>query len=445
MQRIPTFMQRLPTLRVLFGIAVVLAMGWGEPESLSRLIAEALQNNPGLKALAFRAKSMHSSSDHVWSLEAPEIGVDFYQTPTASFPNPLKNQMEIDYSLKQAFPFPGKISARINAEHTHAAMAESDVEVRKRKTILAVKSYYYELYFLDRRLDINRENQTLMARLIEVARRQYEVGMGRQADILRAQTESTNLKSDSITLVQARCSMESMLNSLLNRKTVNPISVTDTLTPESLDWNLDQIRPILKKSHPELQGMAANIQMREAEGKLVRKELLPDIMVGGMFKDMLKSTTGSHSAGPPENYWSVMASMNIPFALWSLPKYRALDVQSSANLEQAKMDYSDAENMVYARAQVALLKAASTRELLHLSRDILLPQAQQALESNLAAYQGGKGEFMGLIDAFRMRLMAKENSQMSLMQLMLSQAELEDAVGLNLEDISNALSLGDGK
>ncbi len=438
-------MQRLPLLRVFFGIAIGLAMGWSDSESLSSLVAEAVQNNPGLKALEFRAKSMHSSSDHFWSLEPPEIGVDFYQTPTASFPNPLKNQMEIDYSVKQAFPFPGKISARINAEHTHASMAEADLEVRKRKTILAVKSYYYELYLLDRRLEINRENQSLMARLIEVARRQYEVGMGRQADILRAQTEATNLKSDSILLVQERRSMESMLNSLLNRKTAAAISVTDTLIPALVNWNLDQLRPLVKKSHPELQGMEANIQMRVAEKKLVRKDLLPDIMVGGMFKDMLKSTSGSHSSGPPENYWSVMASMNIPFALWSLPKYRALDVQSAANLEQARMDYTDAENMAYARAQGALLKAESTGELLRLSRDILLPQSQQALESNLAAYQGGKGEFMGLIDAYRMRLMAKENSQMSLMQLMVSQAELEEAVGLNLEEISNALSLGDGK
>jgi outer membrane protein TolC len=283
-----------------------------------------------------------------------------------------------------------------------------------------------------------------MDRLVEIARRQYEVGMGSQSDILRAQTEATNLKSEAVSLHQSRNSMEAMLNFKLNRNTLHPIKITGTPIPTPMNWSLDQLKPILKKSHPELQGMDVNVRMREAEKKMARKELLPDIMVGGMFKDMLKTAPGSHG-GQPEDYWSVMASMNIPFALWSLPKYRALNVQSAANLEQARLDYNEAENMAYARAHGALLKAASTRELLRLSQEVLVPQAQQALESNLAAYQGGKGEFMGLIDSYRMRLMAKENSEMSLMQLMVSQAELEEAVGLSLDEITNEISKGAGK
>jgi outer membrane protein, heavy metal efflux system len=432
----------------LYLVTGLIVMGFsptrGSQDSLSNLVTEALQNNPGVKALDFKVKSLHSSIDHFWWLEPPEVGIDFFQTPTASFPNPIKNQMEIDYSIKQAFPFPGKIKSRINVEHTFARMSEAELEIRKRKIIREVKTTYYELYLLDRKIIINQENQALISRLVAIARRQYEVGMGRQSDILGAQSELTKLKSDSISLYQSKLGMQAMLNSLLNRKVNLPISVTDTLIPFNINWTLDQIQPILKKVHPELQGMDANIRMREAEKTLLRKELLPDIMIGGMFKDMLVSPPGSHS-GPPENYWSVMASMNIPFALWSLPKYRAQNAQSKANMEQARLDYQDTENMLNARVYGALLKTSSTQELLRLSKEVLLPQAQQALESNLAGYQGGKGEFMGLIDAYRMRLMARENFEMSLMQLMVSQAELEEAIGLSLQEIAKEVSKGDAK
>jgi outer membrane protein, heavy metal efflux system len=411
---------------------------------LGDLVDLALRNSPSIKAAEFQVKGLHASLNHTWYLEAPEIGVDFFQSPISAFPNPIKNQMEIDYSVRQAFPFPGKIRSHIDAEHKHAEMGQADLEARVRSIIREIKTLYYELYLLDGRLEINRENQILMNRFLEIARRQYEVGMGKQSDILRAQTETTNLKSDSIMLSQSRRATEAMLNAKLNRIIAWPIKVDSTLTPAKTSWTVDQIKPLAEKFHPGLQGMQAGIRMREAEKIMAGKEMLPEFMVGGSFKNMLIAPSGAHSADP-ENYWSVMATMSIPFAFWSAPKYRAGVIQSAAYLGQAQQEYLDAKNGVLVRAQNALLKAQSQSELLRLSEDILLPQSQQALASNIAAYQGGKGEFMSLLDAYRMQLMARQNTQMARMQLLTSQAELEEAVGLDLDAIAAELSKGDGK
>jgi outer membrane protein, heavy metal efflux system len=307
-----------------------------------------------------------------------------------------------------------------------------------------VKTGYYELYLVDRRLEINRRNQALMNRLIESARRQYEVGVGRQADILRAQSESTRLKTDSVMLNQSRKAMEGMLNALLNRETTRPLSVTDSLAPANADWSFEQIKPVLEGNHPSLRAMKAGIRMRQAEKAMAKKEYWPEFMVGGSYKDMLELPAGVHDAELQDN-WSVMVSMNVPIALWSLPKYKAGVVQSDANLSQAEEEYAEMRNMVSARAQAALLKAQSGKEVVRLSKTVLVPQAKQALESTLAAYQSGNGDFMTLLDAYRMSLMAKENTEMALMQLLSSQAELEDAIGLDLAEIRNKMSEGAGK
>ena len=420
----------------------------GSPHSrataLPDLIAQALRDNPGLKAAAHQVRSLHAAPGHVWSLDPPRIGVEFYQAPIRSFPDPVKNQQEIDYSLQQTFPFPGKIASRIDAAHTHAQMGESDLEALERKLVREVKTDYYELYLLDRRMEINRQNQALMGRLVEITRRQYEVGLGRQADILRAQTEATNLRADSLMLDQSRRALQGMLNAFLDRPAILPLSTPDSLEPARVEWSFDQIRPLLEANHPGLKSMQAGVRMRQAEGAMALREYWPDFTLGGTYKDMLRMPEGSHG-GELRDYWSVKVDMSLPIALWSLPRYKAGVAQSDAGLAQAEAEYADARNLVFARAQAALSKAQGDAELVRLTRTVLAPQAGQALQSALSAYQGGKSDFMALLDAYRMSLKAKENSETALTGLLAGQAALEEAVGLDLEEIGKRISGGAGK
>lgn len=413
----------------------------GPGDSLPALVAEAMRNNPSIQAAEYQVKALRASPDHAWSWEAPQVGVEFFQTPVKSFPNPIKNQQEIDYSVQQAIPFPGKIATRIRAEDRRVDMGSADLEALKRQVARDVKADYYELYLLDRRMEINGESQALMRRLIEIARRQYEVGMGRQADILKAQTELTSLRTDSIGLAQMRRATAGMLNALLNRPADRPLPVAAELKVSGLGWTFGQIAGILEENHPKLRSMQASIRMREAERAMAGKEYLPEFMVRGTYKSMLAMPPGAMEA-PLEDYWSVMVSMSLPVAFWSLPRYRAGYAQGEANVAEAKREYANMRNMLLAKAQEALLKAESGAEQARLAKSVLVPQAQQALESDQAAYQGGKGDFMTLLDAYRTRLMAKENAEMAIMQLSASQADLEEAVGLGLDEIALKISEG---
>ncbi len=412
----------------------------GDP--LPALVSEAMRNNPSIQAAEYQVKALRAAPDRAWSWEAPQVGVEFFQTPVKSFPNPLKNQQEIDYSLQQAIPFPGKIGTRIQAGDRRVEMGSAELEALKHQVARDVKTDYYELYLLDRRLEINGESQALMRRLIEIARRQYEVGMGRQADILKAQTELTSLRTDSIGLAQMRQATAGMLNALLNRDADRPLPVAAELRVPGIAWTFGQIAGILEENHPKLKSMQASIRMREAEKAMAGKEYLPELMLRGTYKEMLAAPSGMGD-GSPGDFWSVMVGMNVPVAFWSLPRYRAGYAQGEANVAQAKREYASMRNMLLAKAQEALLKAESGAELARLAKSVLVPQAQQALESNQAAYQGGKGDFMTLLDAYRTRLMARENAEMAIMQLSASQADLEEAVGLGLDEIAEKIRPGE--
>ena len=420
----------------IWGLLITLTSAAGNTQ-LESLVEEALRNNPGLKAAAYQVEGANAARNGRRSLDPPQLGVEFFQAPISSFPNPLDRQMEIDYSVQQMIPFPGKRGAMVRAEGLRADMLGREGESRRNSLIRDLKQRYYMLIFLNARAKINAENRDWVNRLLGIARRQYEVGMGSQPDILRAQTELAVVTNEGITITQERKTMEGMINALLNRPVDRPFDSLDAAAmPDSLPWDFAQLAGFAAL-HPELQAMEAGARMADAEVAAARKEFWPDFMVRGMYKDMLR---GEH--GEPEDNWAVMVGMDVPLAPWSLGGRRSALARGRADLKRAEQEAQEMRNMRMARLREALLGVESGWNLLQLARGSQVPQAEQALQSALSAYQTGRTEFLMLLDAYKMSRMARLDYQMAIMKLMQSRADLEEAVGMSLGEIEQRISLG---
>ena len=156
--------------------------------------AGSLEKNPSLQAARLQAEADHAGAAGAGAWQPPRVGVEFFQTPVSSFPNPIRGQMETDYFVEQSIPFPGKRGARAEAERWRARAGDGLAGAVEDGIVRDVKTAYYNLCLIDARGRINAESQVLVLRLIETARKQYEVGLGRQADILRAQAELSALQ-----------------------------------------------------------------------------------------------------------------------------------------------------------------------------------------------------------------------------------------------------------
>src|SRR3990172_2202521 len=110
-------------------------VGESKPLNLDDLIVEALHNNPQLRAARNQTAAARTRVDQVTSWDAPQVGVEFFQSPIQSFPNPLKNQMEMDYYIQQMFPFPGKLSAMGKAAEANAGMFDQGYKALERKVL----------------------------------------------------------------------------------------------------------------------------------------------------------------------------------------------------------------------------------------------------------------------------------------------------------------------
>jgi cobalt-zinc-cadmium efflux system outer membrane protein len=414
----------------IFWIIALTVSAFGQPgkiATLDSLIAEALQNNPQLRAARHQATAAYSRTKQATAWDAPEIGVEFYQTPVQSFPDPFRDQTEYDYYLQQMFPFPGKLSAMGSMARNNAKMMDQSAAALERKIIRDLKSAYYEIYLVQHKIAINAENQELMRKFTEIATKQYQVGIGKQPDILRAQTELSLLVTEGLNLQKEKRVAEAMINTLTNRPADQPLGYVpdiETLLPQ---WSYVQLQPLALESRAELKAMNYGIAMAKAELSLSKKEYYPDLMGRVMYKDM--TMTGN-------DFWSAMVGVNVPLAFWSSRKYAAKVEENEVLVRRAEEEYQNMKNMTLFEVQDALVNVQTNQNLVLLYKNTVIPQAERTLQSTSAAYQTGKTEFLMLIDAYRMLLMARLDYHTAIMNYMSSQAQLEQSVGLNTFEIA---------
>jgi len=396
---------------------------------LGALIKEALQNNPQLKAAAHQVLAENTKINQVTAWEPPQIGISFFQTPIQSL-NPIKDGMETDYFIQQTFPFPGKLGSMGEAASNNAKMYQEQYNTLEKKIIKELKSFYYELYFVERKIEINYENQSLLKQLNDIALKQYEVGSGNQVNILRAQTELSILINDGINLLKEKRNVETMINIILSRPVDSPLAEIKDILHTIPEWTYTRLAELAFKNRPELKAMLFNVEMNKSELKASKLEYYPDFMVQLMYKNM---------ANTANDYWSAMIGVNVPFAFWSIDKYTGKVQENEIKISAAQNQFNAMKNMIAGDVQNALIKIESYKISMDLYKGTVILQAEQTLQSTMAAYQTGKTEFLMFIDAYKMVLMSKLDYYMAQMNYMQSQALLEQAVGLEINQIEERI------
>jgi outer membrane protein, heavy metal efflux system len=408
----------LPLL--LYSAAVPSPAQTASDAALDSLVAEALAHNPRITSVREGSAAARARVGQATALEPPLVGLEFYQTPVGSFPNPIRNGRETDYSVQQNLPFPGKKDALGRVARNSADMTGQNVRALERQVAREVKTAYYTLYFAQRDREVNLRTQDFLRELIDITTRRYEVGGGKQTDILRAQTELSLLATENMRLAGNIRVAEANLNTVLGRFAGRPFGDIPAIEREMPDLNPDRLDSLAVANRPELRGMESGIRMNEAELSAAEKDKLPDFMLRFQYKDM--KTEG--------DFWSSMVGVTVPPALWSRGGYESRIRESRINIRQARANYESERNNTLRDVHTAFETLQANRNVLNSYRSTLVPQAEQTLESTLAAYRAGTTDFPSLIDAERTLLEIQRDYQMAIANFMTSVAEVEWAAGM---------------
>jgi len=390
------------------------------PESqildLELLIAEAMVNNPEIRATVFEMDETEARVPQEKGLPDPEFTFMQENMPDFKFNEAMFSRFE----LMQMIPFPSKLGTQsdlawIRAEHSHHDHLEKINEV-----VARLKEAYYELWLVQQNLVLGRENERLMAQFYKIASTRYGVGSVPQQDVLKAQVELSMIRNDLLSLRQKELSAKAMLMAILNRAPSDTVGFA--IIPEEVRFeaNLDSLLALAPHNRPMIIHDSLGIAEGEAMLSLAKEEYLPDLKLG---VERITSPSGAQEG------WSFIAGISIPFAPWSLGKGGGRVDEANATISKATARYQASRAMLSARVKDLFYKVQSAKAQLATFRGAILPQAQQSLTASSTAYQTGQTDFLMFIDAYRTSVQLMREYFMVRMTFDQSVAALEREVG----------------
>ncbi len=412
--------------KVLFGLLLVAAQAaspvFAQQNSatfhLADLLREARERNPEILAAEKRWQGTQARIKPAGTLADPQIA---FQAMYAPYPlNNVFNGERI-FTISQMFEFPGKLGLMSGMARKESEAVGADFETVRLRVLKDVKATYFMLYRVDRELEINAENRMLMKQFIEIANVKYATGMGLQPDIIKAQVEYSMLVNDSLMLAQERGSAAAMLNSLLNRPRETPVPlIAEFFDPRLYKFSLDSLAQVAYVQRPELRNMQSMAEMYQLSARLARKEYIPNFML-----------SFSHRQMPDQmRNFDAMLSLNLPIYFWRKQTPRVQEAE--ANYGMATASLQAMRNMVRFEVESAFLKVEQAGRSVRIFQNTIVPQAEQSLLANRAAYETNKVDFLMLIDSQRTLRDMKLAYYQALAAFGTRLAELERVVGVEL-------------
>ena len=347
--------------------------------SLGDYLRFAMLNQPAVEAAYFD-----------WAGSVERITVErSLPDPQLTFESDIADiVMTIMPGLMQEFPGPGKLKAAANVATAESRTRYFAFETSVLQTAFSLKRAYYQLWFLDENIRINRQTFDLLAELEENARAQNSAGKVTLQDVYRAQIEQDKLTTEIENLEDSRRPLIMQLKGALGltRDQPDPPLLT-RFESTPLDLKGEDLLDTAFRRNPRLRMMEADVRMAEAAIALARKSRVPDFSLG-LMADVKDAPT----------MFRPQAGMTLP--IWR-DKIAAQIAQAQAIKRAAQARLTSEQIMVTVDFA---MKSYDYREItrnLALLQDKLIPKAQQSLEIARAGYLSGQIDFFNLLDAER--------------------------------------------
>jgi cobalt-zinc-cadmium efflux system outer membrane protein len=400
------------------------------PQTLQEYLRYAALHNAGLKAAFEEWKAAVEQIPQAKALPDPRFTYSYFIEAVETRVGPQRQRL----SLLQVFPWFGKIEARTDAAAAAAQAAERRYEARKLQLFFEVKDAFYEYAYLAKAIRIAGENLELMRRFEEVARTKHITAAASHPDVVRAQIEVVRLQNDLVAVEELRTPTMARLNAVLNRPAEAPLPWPREEPGGPAKVDRQALIAALKARNPKLQAMSFDIERRQREVDVAKRNFYPDLGLGFDWIDTGPARMpGVRDSG--EDAAMVTLSLNLP--IWR-SSYRAAELQARATARRAQHERKDMENDLVARTERAVYEVENDGRQVVLYGDVLVPKAQELIGTSEAAYLAGTVDFLRLIDAEQTLLQFRLQRERFWASQQQRLAELEMLAGTDLSEAAPA-------
>ena len=395
-----------------------------EDSDAETYIAYALEKNPGIHRAIRRLQVLGYRVPQVTSLQDPFVSI---VPPTGNLTETAAGQVSASVGAGQKIPFPGKLDTRGRIAEQDIRMAFDDLDQVRIEVVVATLRAFADYHLAEASIQINRESETLLGRIRDVAAARYRSGAATQQDVLRAEVELYDLTNDLITLRQERVSATARLNVLMNRRVDALLPPPTPLDLSKVEWKLSRAMDDAVKHNPQLARLQEEIKKDLELIALADLDYYPDLTVGFSYNFVSNSGLSGVSSG--KNALAFPFLFNLP--IWR-GRLRAQILERNAQALTSVDAYEDARNEIFYRIQDTLVRIDTQYRQARLTRDLIVPRSWQAVDASAAAYRSGKLEFTALIENWRQWLTHSLGYHRALTGLEQHFADLQLLIGMRL-------------
>jgi len=363
--------------------------------TVSAAVNVAIRDNPNLAAMQARYQALAEIPSQAGTLPDPMINFNGMNFPTDNFDRDQEAMTQLQIGFSQTLPFPGKLSLKAEAAEFDALAAGHTVEEARLQLVRNVKTKWWQLYFMDRALEIVDINQTLLRQFITVAKTKYETGQGLQQDVLLAQLELSKLIDQKIQLQAVRRNQIIQLNILMDKSANSIVLLPDKVSkimPKLVDENV--LYRLAESTRPRLKQMETQIDAAQSRLDLAKRDYYPDFQVGVTYGDRTGNNP-SPRGGARSDFLSVMVGVKVP--LYAGRKQSKAVLQKHSELQKNRYALLDEKGLVMGAISTAVTDYHRAKQQFSLYGSGIVPQAQQTVASMLAGYQVNEVDFLNLV------------------------------------------------
>lgn len=391
-----------------------------EVVTLAELIDTAREHNPRVKAARAELERTMRKKPRARGLDDPVLT---YTEPVREIETRLGPQERV-FTLSQKLPFPGKLGLKADIVDREVEIARTRYEKTLRDLTAEVKKVFYELYFIDRALDLDRENKAVLDYFAEVSRTNYGLDVSELDELVRARKSSAQASFDLLMLEDMREGVVARINTLLDR--VPSASVARAGEPEigEIDMELAELAEQAARYNEEVKIAGLEVKKTELELRLAGYSWRPDFNVGVNYSQIGDPGTGVADAG--EDAVAITLGVNIP--IW-FSKNRAAVEEQRMGLEKRLLEKKGVVAEVTNRVRKVWFDLVTSQRIMELYGERLIPEAEESVAFAEARYKTGREKLARLLEVQSMWINFRLVYYRAVANYLNSMAELERLIG----------------
>ena len=412
------------TFFILIGFLIFSGNASGQEKeniALSLLIEKALKQNPQIEVAKYRYEASKARIPQASSLEDPQFEYK-YDKINASMDAVMESKTAPmrTFAISQEIPFPTKLILRAQIATKESQMAYQEYKEKEKEIISQVKTLYAELAFIYKSIDITKENKAFLEQLAKTAANQYSAGKAKQEDALKAQLEIAKMESELIMLEQKRQITQAKINVLLNQEPSAELGEPELIEIKYYKFNLEDLNKLARDNRPELKAFGFALERARKTYSFAKQGFLPDFMI--KYERMERDNELKN--------WAGMVGVSLPIWFWQKQNFNVKEMRKE--LKAMEAEFKDRENMTLLEVKEAFSELEALKKLAILYKTTYVPQAEQLLKTSSSSYEANQVDFLNLLDSERMVLEFKLDYFKTIIDLEISLAELERAVGTEI-------------